>query len=116
MIQAIHAGWPAGAAAGTGPGAAMAHGPGAPGKGPGTARPSPGAEPSIGDAARGFEAVFIRFLVDAMDRTAGRGLLHGGQGEEVFRGLLNEEYARAITERGGIGIAQAVVREIEGTE
>jgi len=36
----------------------------------------------------------------------------GGSGEEMFRPMLVEEMARAVAAQGGIGIAEAVTREI----
>lgn len=40
------------------------------------------------------------------------GMFGGGFGEEIYRSFLNTEYAKAITNRGGIGIAEAVTNEI----
>ena len=36
----------------------------------------------------------------------------GGPSEDLFRGLLNDEYAKTIARSGGVGIADAVYREI----
>ncbi len=63
--------------------------------------------------AQEFEAVFIGQMVQAMfagietDEVMG-----GGHAEEIFRSVLNEEYANAMVEQGGIGIADQVMREI----
>jgi hypothetical protein len=36
----------------------------------------------------------------------------GGPGEDVYRSLIVEEYGKAIARAGGIGISEAVQREI----
>jgi Rod binding domain-containing protein len=40
------------------------------------------------------------------------GLFGGGAGEDTYRGLLNQEYGKAIARSGGIGLADTVTREI----
>ena len=40
------------------------------------------------------------------------GPMGGGHSEEVFRSVLNDEYAKVISGRGGIGIADTVYLEI----
>ena len=36
----------------------------------------------------------------------------GGKGEEAFQSVASEKYGEAIAEMGGIGIADAIYREI----
>lgn len=60
-----------------------------------------------------FEAMFLTQMLQHM--SAGiktDGPFGGGQGEEMFRSLLNQEYAGALSRRGGIGIADSVYRQI----
>jgi len=87
------------------------------------ARESTAADPrarlaEIRSAARAFEGMFLGILFKAMRGTAGdEGILSGGSGERTFRGLLDEEYGRAVA--GTTGIARIVEREIargEGLE
>ena len=64
-------------------------------------------------AAEDFEAVFLSQMLETM--TSGLktdGPLGGGSGEGVFRSMLNQEYSKAITKAGGIGVADAVYREM----
>jgi Rod binding domain-containing protein len=64
-------------------------------------------------AAEEFEAFFLARYLDAMQMGLETdGPMGGGQGEEMFRGVLNDEYAKVISSRGGIGIADTVYREI----
>ncbi len=60
-------------------------------------------------AAKDFEAVMIsQMLAPLFGSVRTPGLAGGGPGEAVFAGLLNEEYAKAIAERGGFGLAESV--------
>ncbi|MEK7802443.1 MAG: rod-binding protein [Pseudomonadota bacterium] len=64
-------------------------------------------------AAKDFEAVFITEMMKPMfesievDDTFG-----GGKGEEVFRGLLTQEYGKMFSQKGGIGLAAHVQSEL----
>ncbi len=60
-----------------------------------------------------FEQFFIAQMLDHM--FAGiptDGPFGGGNGESIFRSLLNNEYAKIIGRAGGVGIADAVHKEI----
>lgn len=63
--------------------------------------------------AREFEAMFINQMLQHMsagiksDEAFG-----GGPGEEMFRSMLNQEYANGLSARGGLGIADQVYRQM----
>jgi len=40
------------------------------------------------------------------------GMFGGGQGEEVFRSFMLQEYGKVIAQAGGIGIADSVQKAI----
>ena len=62
-------------------------------------------------AAEDFEAVFVGQLLDGMMQgLASDGPLGGG--DDPFAGLLREEYGKLIARSGGIGVADAVLREL----
>lgn len=64
-------------------------------------------------AAEEFEGVFVTELLDSMSKgLKTEGPFTGGQGEETYRGLLNEAMAKEISRHGGVGIADQVYREI----
>ncbi|MFA7276532.1 MAG: rod-binding protein [Pseudobdellovibrionaceae bacterium] len=64
-------------------------------------------------AAQDFEAVFIaEMLKPVFDSVEVDPLFGGGKGEEVFRGLLEQEYAKIIAKQGGIGLADDVMRDL----
>jgi Rod binding domain-containing protein len=68
---------------------------------------------AVRSTAEDFEAFFISQMLDHM--FAGiktDGLFGGGAGEDTYRGLLNQEYGKAIARSGGIGLADTVTREI----
>jgi Rod binding domain-containing protein len=60
-----------------------------------------------------FEQMFIaQMLQPIFDAMPSDGLFGGGQGERMFRSFQVDEYAKAVTRSGGIGIADAVARHI----
>lgn len=63
--------------------------------------------------AQEFEAVFIaQMLAPMFEGLQTDGLGGGGIGEEIFRPMLIDRYAEALSHAGGIGIADSVVREL----
>ena len=64
-------------------------------------------------AAKEFEAVFLAQMLAPMFAELGNDpLFGGGPGEEIFKSLLIDEYARSMAEAGGIGLNSAVLREL----
>lgn len=65
---------------------------------------------AIDRKAEEFEALVLSQLLKPMFDTAKSASLFGGDGpeQETFRSLLNDEYAKAIAARGGVGIADQV--------
>jgi Rod binding domain-containing protein len=64
-------------------------------------------------AAEEYEAVFLSQMLETM--TAGiktDGPFSGGPAEGIYRSMLNQQYGKAISKAGGIGIADAVYREM----
>ncbi len=82
-------------------------------------RPEPAGEPktareySAKRAADEFEAIFISQMLKGMSvglKTDGP--FGGGQSEEIYRDLMNEELGKVVTSKGGIGLSDAIYREI----
>ncbi len=64
-------------------------------------------------ASEEFEALFIsEMLAPVFEGLQTEGMFGGGQGEEIYRSLMVQEYGKAIAKAGGIGIADTVQREI----
>jgi Rod binding domain-containing protein len=67
--------------------------------------------------AQSFEAYFLSQFVDRMFQGIPKDSLSGsGNGEEIFRTLLSQEYGKAMAAHGGVGIADQVYREILKTQ
>jgi peptidoglycan hydrolase FlgJ len=89
---------------------------------PGTQAPNPaaphpatGAQDASGAAkvAQDFEAFFLAQAMDSMFAgIESDKLFGGGSGENVYKSLLSQEYAKVAAKSGGVGIADAVQREI----
>ena len=59
--------------------------------------------------AEDFEAMFLaQMLAPVFSSIKTDGPFGGGEGEDAFRTILHDHYAKAIAERGGIGIAEQV--------
>lgn len=66
-----------------------------------------------GKIARDFETLFVGMMVKSMRDTVGKDkLTGGGHGEDVYRSLLDQEYAAAMVKRGGVGLAPLIEKEI----
>ena len=74
---------------------------------------SPEKDAQLEKVAKDFEAVFLTEMLKPMfeglevDSTFG-----GGKGEEVFRGMLMDEYGKIIADQGGVGLADNIKAEL----
>ena len=62
--------------------------------------------------AEDFEAVFLAQMVEQMMGESTETSFGGGPGEAAFKSMLNEEYAKVMAKAGGIGLADALAREM----
>ncbi|MCH7887709.1 MAG: rod-binding protein [Proteobacteria bacterium] len=71
---------------------------------------------SVGEARRvaeDFEAFFLAQMIQHMfTGIPTDGPYGGGHAETIYRSLLSDEYGKLVSRAGGIGIADAVYREI----
>jgi peptidoglycan hydrolase FlgJ len=64
-------------------------------------------------AAKNYESVFIsQFLGSMFSGIKTDEVMGGGQGEEMFRSLMVDQYAKSIQQRGGFGIAAHMKAEL----
>ena len=64
-------------------------------------------------AAKDYESVFIaQFLGSMFSGIKSDGITGGGQGEEMFRSLMVDQYAKGLTARGGFGLADKMQAEL----
>ena len=73
----------------------------------------PASMEQIETAAKEFEAVFITEMMKPMfDGIETDGTFGGGKGEEVFRGVLLDEYGKMLAKSGQLGIADKIKAEM----
>jgi flagellar protein FlgJ len=70
-------------------------------------------DPQTRRAAEEFESMFLSQMLAPMFQGLDTdGLGGGGMGEEIFRPMLVEQYAKAISNSGGIGLADSIIAEL----
>jgi Rod binding domain-containing protein len=66
----------------------------------------------LGQAAEKLEGVFVSMLVETMRKTMSEDGLFGDMpGADVYEGFFDRMMGESIAERGGLGIAEMVVRD-----
>lgn len=77
------------------------------------AKPMPKVDPKNAKTAQEFESVFLGQMTQLMMQSVQQDeQFSGGNGEEIFRGVLAEKLGAAMARRGGIGLAPAVLDQI----
>lgn len=79
-----------------------------------------GVRPTLGNSrnehlretAEEFESVFLAQALQALNHGLGSAGPFGEGGGDAFADMLQQEYGRLISRSGGIGIADAVMREM----
>lgn len=67
----------------------------------------------IDAVANDFESQFISQMLENMFSTVDtNGILGGGEGEEVYRSMMIDQYGKLMSRAGGIGVADHVKREM----
>ena len=61
-----------------------------------------------------FESLFIKQMLDVMRKTVHKenDLLNGGMAQDVFEGMLYDEYAKKMAETAGFGLATTIYRQV----
>ncbi len=68
-------------------------------------------ETKIKEVCKQFESIFVNMLFKEMRKTVQEGgLTEKSNARETFEGMLDEEMAKKITEAGGIGLADMMVK------
>lgn len=79
----------------------------------GTRAAAPASAEAIGRIARDFEAVFLAEMLRPMfAEVSAEAPFGGGFGEDVWRSMQITEFGKALAVKGGIGLADAVGREM----
>ena len=75
--------------------------------------PQPEESLDLQKACQEFESIFIHFLLKTMRESIPTGtLLDKAPGEDMYASLFDQELAKNIAQRGGIGISQMLLREL----
>ncbi|MGB1540108.1 MAG: rod-binding protein [Rickettsiales bacterium] len=70
-------------------------------------------EAQLNKTAEDFEAVFLSQMLEQMfAEVETNELFGGGEGEDVYRSFMIEEYGKMIAKTGGIGVADHVKAEM----
>jgi peptidoglycan hydrolase FlgJ len=84
------------------------------GAGAAGATPAAGGEDArLRSVARQMEGLFVEQLFKAMRETVPQdGVLHGGQGEEIFTGLMDQHLAGQVPARWDSDLSAAIYRQL----
>lgn len=64
-------------------------------------------------ACRDFESIFVAKVLDSMQKTVGESSLFGkGFGSDIYKSLFQSKLAEQISEQGGIGLGDALFRDL----
>ena len=65
------------------------------------------------EACQGFEAIFIKQMLNSMKSTINKaGLVDGGFAEEMYDDMLYDEYADKMAKTAGFGITESLYRQL----
>jgi flagellar protein FlgJ len=66
-------------------------------------------EKRIHDAANEFESVFVSEMIKPMfEGISTEAPFGGGKGEEIFRGMMVQEYGKILSKTGGLGLSPQI--------
>lgn len=64
------------------------------------------------EACDGFEEIFVHKLIQVMRESTDKDtLLNGGRGEEIFQDMLDENYAKIITQSRALGLSDLIFEQ-----
>ena len=75
---------------------------------------APSSKKDIEKAAKDFESFFAYYLLKVMRESVPKGgLLNSGMGENVYNSLIDENIAEGISSRGGLGLSDLIIKQME---
>jgi flagellar protein FlgJ len=74
-------------------------------------------EDKLKEVSEEFEAIFIKILLDSMDKTVDResDMFYGGNSEDIFRSMLNTERSKSMAKSSNLGIADSLYNQLSRT-
>jgi flagellar protein FlgJ len=73
--------------------------------------PAPPDATRLRQVAQDFEALVVSRMLASMRRAGGKTLLEG-QGERLYREMMDDELGRVLARGGGLGLADVLVRDL----
>lgn len=71
-------------------------------------------EAKLKEACQQFEQLFLNQMLAQMRKTVPKGtMMGGGQSEEMFNGMLDQERAKVWAQEGGIGLANMLFQQMK---
>ena len=73
-------------------------------------------EAKLQEACKEFETLFLNQMFAQMRKCAGSeggGLMGGGQSEEMFQSMLDQERAKSWAQEGGVGLANILFQQMK---
>jgi flagellar protein FlgJ len=66
------------------------------------------------NSCQDFEALFIKQMLDAMRKTVNKAddMLNGGMSQDIFEGMLYDEYAKKMAETAQFGLSDMIYRQV----
>lgn len=65
------------------------------------------------EACQAFESVFVTYMLQKMRGTVAEGgMLEGGPGQSMYKEMLDEEYAKSISQSGNLGLADLMYQQL----
>ena len=64
------------------------------------------------NACDGFEEIFVHKMIQVMRGSADKDpLISGGRGEEIFQDMLDENYAKLMTQNRSLGLSDLIYEQ-----
>jgi len=70
----------------------------------------------MAQAAKAFEAIFVRQLIGTMRQSSLGDELTGSSAGDQFRELSDARMADGLADKGGLGIAELILQQLEKTK
>jgi len=67
---------------------------------------------SLKAVARQFEQLMLDMMMKSMRRAAPGETIFDNEGSRLFTGLLDQEFSRKLSEQGGLGLADLLVKQL----
>ena len=82
-----------------------------------TDRASTTSNTKIQEVSESFSSLFLETMLQAMRKTVPKsGFMDGGNSEEIYRSLLDAEYAKSMSQTSGKSLSNMIAKQITETQ